>query len=122
MEKYIGLSLSLCVLDLLKGKITFDQVFAVFSGTLIENEEQIDYVLMSYGETYWRDFSISEVEAVFKQVYISGKLIQPIVLHLEPSNTVNGHWVLLTKEVQNTIETSWKTISELFSEKGIVLP
>lgn len=51
----IGLSLSLCVSDIARGKVKEEDVECIISSTKMRTQEDVDKVLKQYSKTYWEN-------------------------------------------------------------------
>lgn len=121
MDKYIGLSLSGCVKDILKGRIKEENVVCIISGTWIQSEDYLNKVIEKYTESYWIGHP-DEAPALARRLFFSGKLIQPKVFKLEPIHTPRGHWVRFDDEqLVAVLRTMQETLWFILHEKEIYL-
>ena len=74
--KYVGLSLSFCVRDLIEGKKSLDEVTFIYSGTRCENKEHWESVIKTYRISYWYD-NPDEGERLARYFIENGLIIQP---------------------------------------------
>ena len=51
--KLVGLSLSSCIYDILKGKVAIESVVKIITGTRIACGSDLDKVIDQYVDTYW---------------------------------------------------------------------
>ena len=51
--KLVGLSLSSCIYDILKGKVAIESVVKIITGTRIACNSDLDIVIDQYVDTYW---------------------------------------------------------------------
>jgi hypothetical protein len=99
MKQFIGLSLSMCIQDLIEGKLGNDaQILVIVSGTMFpETNGEIDfeevYELYANQRNYWnwKKYTKEQVKAAFDSV----KVFQPRLHGQVPPNISNGHWVAL---------------------------
>ena len=88
----IGLSLSLCIEDIINGKVEEDEVICIIAGTAIHTEEDFEYVLKNCMKNYWNNDYYAE--SLMKKFWKKGLIIQH---RLRPSNSfpliVDGHWI-----------------------------
>lgn len=72
----VGLSLSFCVQDLMRGDEYITDVAFIYSGTRARNQKEWDEVLDIYSETYWSDNPVQGRKMA--QWFIErGEVIQP---------------------------------------------
>ena len=50
----IGLSLSLCVLDIISDRVRIEDVELIRANTMARSEADWEYVISSYSRSYWR--------------------------------------------------------------------
>jgi hypothetical protein len=72
----IGLSLSLCIMDIIEDKINFGEVEKIIAGTRIPNEESLNNQLIIYRNHYWYK-NPDKAEAICRQLFSEGKIEQP---------------------------------------------
>lgn len=95
--QYIGLSLSMCIKDLIENKLGNDaQILVIVSGTMFpEINGNIDfeevYNLYAVNGNYWKKYTKEQVKSAFNSV----KIFQPRYHGQVPPNISNGHWVKL---------------------------
>jgi len=86
-----GLSLSLCVKDILAGLVDIDDVEQLVTGTRITSPSAMEGVIEHYMDGYWNN----DVRAIgiVHTLWHSGRIYQPRVEGLEPPNICLGHWI-----------------------------
>jgi hypothetical protein len=97
----IGLSLSLCIGDIVRGRIDEKSVTCIISGTCMETDEQWERVIERYSEVYWTDYDFrgdavshaEEARKVVDRMRKTGRIIQPRTMGQEPYNIASGHWI-----------------------------
>jgi len=72
----IGLSASLCVKDILEGKVNPDQVEKIISGISASDERSIDEIVLTYRRGYWKE-DPNRAEKIFRTLLAQGKIVQP---------------------------------------------
>jgi hypothetical protein len=88
----IGLSLSLCVRDLLEGKVRLEDVELVIAGTRAMTMSQFDDMLESYTKDYWRGDPCGKFIA--RYLFEKGKLFQPREFNPDAELSIAyGYWV-----------------------------
>ena len=90
-EYLIGMSLSLCIRDILESKVMFGDIKCIISGTKIKNNTDFAHVRDRYCKVYWKKNPIRATN-IFRGLYDSGKLIQPRLLGLKSFNISDGYW------------------------------
>ncbi len=92
MKNYIGLSLSFCILSILKGNMNTNSIIAIISNTMLEYPEDAFRV---YYHTYWKDYPTEDVMNVLNDVWTI--VFQPRLALNDPSyeghSIANGIWV-----------------------------
>lgn len=105
--KFIGLSLSNCVRDILVGHIDIKNVAFIIAGTFIKDRKSLNHVIDSYRMSYWQNFSTNDVLEVLETLFFSGRIIQPRAIDLNSANIAEGHWtkynVYLTEQFFDSI-------------------
>lgn len=96
--KFIGLSLSNCVADILAGKVNIEDVAFIIAGTMITDEKSLYHVVDVYGESYWRVFSYSSIMDTIKTLFFSGRFFQPRITHANCCYIGSGHWVVFNPD------------------------
>jgi hypothetical protein len=90
---YTGLSLSLCIRDIVDGLVPLNQVDKIIAATKAPTPEVWDKVIASYKKTYWSE-KPEECEQLARQFIAAGKVEQPRLQGEEARNIVAGHWLL----------------------------
>ena len=91
----IGLSVSLCIADILRGRVQEDDVYAIVAGTCVRDGDWSS-VLRSYGRDYWMLAAFdgyNKGAAVFRRLLDSGRIVQPRVNDQAPPTLTNGIWL-----------------------------
>jgi hypothetical protein len=91
--KYVGLSLSFCVRDIVLGYVPLNAVEKVIAGTAAENESGWQHVLAVYSETYWSQYS-EQAREVARNLINSQRIEQPRLTDpMWEQKLHRGHWV-----------------------------
>ncbi len=90
-DSKVGLSLSFCVGDILRGKIKEEEVKEIITGTNA-SPEQWDELMKNYKESYWRE-NPEEGEAIARRLLDAGKIRQPRQEGKAAHNIAAGHWI-----------------------------
>lgn len=94
----IGLSLSLCVRDLLSGDIDIRDVEKIISGTCAYTPERLNRLVKEYSATYWGKYPADEINIVLE--WIMPILEQPRIDDGGHFPMIyNGHWVNSEDEI-----------------------
>ena len=110
----IGHSLSMCVNDILDGKVKYHNVLRIDSGTCISSIKDLMSVMISYDEHAWRDHTYGAALSVVEQLLFDGKLRQVRLSGQKAPTLVRGGlWTGATKEdikqeVQSTLSLIFK--------------
>jgi len=89
----VGLSLSLCVKDIMTGKVSEWDVSKIITGTAAETEADWTKLLASYRLTYWNRFDADAAIELVQRFRALGKIEQPRLVNPHYVNTSGGHWV-----------------------------
>lgn len=103
----IGLSLSFCVTDVLKGKVTLKDIEYIVAGTCAGNSDAYQDVLAGYAEKHWIA-NPEEGVRVALELYRSGKVHQPRLANANrfPVTANKVYWV------QTADQIVWSDASE----------
>ena len=88
----VGMSLSLCIKDILEGNIKEQDVVMIFAGTRITDKESLDHVCASYSQSYWSRAPESGVAIAYRLFY-SNKILQERTLGFDKINMRNHRWI-----------------------------
>lgn len=87
-----GLSLSLCVKDIIEGKVDLDRVTMISTGTLFTAREQFRTTAQqNYCRTYWKKDPKRALEIAL-HLWDQGLLDQPRCRGKDPEPIHDGHW------------------------------
>jgi len=88
----IGLSLSLCIKDIIEGRAEVEAVERIITGTMAVSERDWESVLRIYCEAYWkRDPALAR--ALVARLLAEGKITQPRLCEgLTPNLAASGGW------------------------------
>lgn len=97
----IGLSLSFCVSDILRGRKREEDVTLIIAGTAIRpnDPEHLTYVLTSYATSYWCA-DPEQGREIARRLWDAGKIFQPRVHGGEAPNIGAGHWIAITQQMR----------------------
>lgn len=88
----IGLSLSLCVKDILAGKVEEAEVSRLVVGTAFPDADGFESVLECYAQTYWRK-DPERGMAIARRWRAEGRIEQPRMTGGRAPDVSRGHWV-----------------------------
>jgi hypothetical protein len=90
----IGLSLSLCILDVIEGKVNPNSIERIVTGTAYPSRSEfIRGINSTYCRTYWKK-NPSRAFCLAVDLYDTSKLDQPRLRGEEPPYVGQGHWVV----------------------------
>ena len=72
----IGLSLSLCIRDMLLNETPISDVEYIICGTAMKDEESFSRVVQHYSHTYWKSSPSAGIR-IAKTLWKEGRLLQP---------------------------------------------
>jgi hypothetical protein len=89
----IGLSLSLCVANIITGHVKESDVQLIIAGTKADNGVAMHEVLHQYADNYWYT-APEEGLAVARRFLKAGRIFQPRIYNYEYNcNIADGHWL-----------------------------
>lgn len=75
-EPLVGLSLSFCIMDIVEGRVSLDQVERIIAGTCARTAEDWDHVVGVYRLAYWGK-DPDRAERIARTMIKLGKVDQP---------------------------------------------
>ena len=91
MKQFIGLSLSMCIQDLVEGRLGNDViVHAIVAGTAFNPDNLFEEAYAHYSKGYWNNHSKEAYKAAFDVIPV---IIQPRLDGLKPPKVSNGYWL-----------------------------
>lgn len=78
MSKLIGLSLSLCITDIINGKVNKEDVSCIIAATCAKNDADMKKLMDGYSTMYWGKDSERAVEIAL-ELFAENKVYQPRV-------------------------------------------
>lgn len=95
----IGLSLSVCVMHIIDGRVALEDVEKIISATCFANEDEMEEVISHYQETYWRE-DPERATSIVRMLWANGKIEQPR-LEGKPTHYIyDGCWVNSESEIK----------------------
>ncbi len=88
----IGLSLSLCIKDIMSGKVAEADVEKIISGTCCRTENDWEVLCTAYKELYWSAWDAATVVELLKRFRAQGKIVQPRLTNPEYFNSITDGW------------------------------
>jgi len=92
-RKLIGLSLSFCVADIVRGIVQLQEVDKIITATAAESPAEWFQLLAQYRDMYW-DFNPDECEGVVHTLMKAGKIEQPRLEGKQAHSIADGHWLV----------------------------
>lgn len=89
----IGLSLSLCIGDVVEGRVSVEQIDRIIAGTKAETPEQWEEVITEYRTRYW-EADPDRAERIVRTLLRLGKIEQPRVTGVPLPNRPSYPWML----------------------------
>jgi hypothetical protein len=88
---YIGNSLSMCVKDILQGKMEVGSVACIIAASRFPD---MDTAIKHYSKSYWKDFNYGEILAVMRKIW--PRTIQPRMWdeYIEPNTFGQERWII----------------------------
>ncbi len=96
-EQLVGLSLSFCVGDILRGRVAEDQVVKIITSTACENLNHWARTLQKYAEHYWDSDPERGCDIAWRFID-EGKVEQPRLQGKPYPHILEGHWQTLEGE------------------------
>jgi len=87
-KNFIGFSLSMCVTDIINGKIPKDRVVALITGTKIRDDKDMEEVFTIYKKLYWKKYPIQSAKLA-EYFFKNGMVIQP---RITEHGLIEGVW------------------------------
>lgn len=88
----IGLSLSLCVAEMVRNNISDKDIIKIVANTNAPDKKTFEEVLKEYTKVYWVEFP-RKAKALARRLYKGGKIEQPRTEGKPTHTIVNGKWV-----------------------------
>ena len=97
----IGKSLSMCVKEIMEGKVDADDVTLVVAGTFAKGKTSWEMLLEKYSETYWKA-NPEYGKQIANELLYTGRIIQPKAMNKFPAIDClegnvywldNDHWL-----------------------------
>jgi hypothetical protein len=88
----IGLSLSLCISEMVRESIGEDDVQKIIAATNAPTLKDFQEILDRYAETYWEEYP-EEAKALAASMMVHGKIEQPRTEGKPYPYIYNGKWV-----------------------------
>ena len=103
-EKIIGLSISLCILAIIEGKINACDVVKIIGSTRARNKPEWRDVLKIYKQSYWHKNPIGAAK-ILRRFIAEGRVEQPRLQNNKRMPTIHdGIWVTSEDDIRWTDE------------------
>lgn len=87
----VGLSLSTCIQDVIRGRVAVRDIGKISTGTAAATRREFEGVLRTYRKTFWRQ-SPRRATYIARRLWAKGLIDQPR-LRNEPSiSLIDGNW------------------------------
>ena len=90
--RLIGLSLSLCISDIINGRVSEADVVSIESGTKAENDYQWAQLVDQYCKHYWHN-DPDRARRLVSRFRAEDRIYQPRLTGGEARNISLGHWI-----------------------------
>jgi len=94
----IGLSISFCVAQIVRGKMPRERVAKIIAGTKADSQEAWDSVIERYRDIYWRGIE-DDAEKLLREMLAEGKIEQPRLVSGQAPCLAFGYWVESENEI-----------------------
>jgi hypothetical protein len=117
--KYIGLSLSFCMLDLDRSIVMMDDVDCIIVGVACRSDKDWKNLLDQYERTYWKNNETARAYATYLRDH--HKIYQPRLNGQDGPNIAHGHWIEVgdaprgERPKERYTSTSYFTVATSFS-------
>lgn len=89
--KVEGLSLSLCIAQIIEGHVKEENVTGIVANTRAYTRAQFEEIADGYAKSYWHN-NPSGGKALALKFYDAGKISQPRLDHAPAHSVANGIW------------------------------
>lgn len=89
----IGLSLSLCVRDILDGAVNLDDVAVIITSTAVRKTLDWDWVINQYQQTYWLRHHPEKARELVCLLLERDKILQPRLTHNKRPLYTGTNWI-----------------------------
>lgn len=105
--KKIGLSLSFCVKEIIRGEVRLEDVEKIVAGTTVDDPNDWPKVIDVYKRVQWAD-NPELGQRIFSELLAAGKIEQPLLTtRCQPIINL-GIWVGSESEIQWTEPPAWE--------------
>lgn len=104
----VGLSLSLCVLDIVEGRVAINDVETIVAGVRASNDHEWRALLAGYCQSYWHDCQDMAIYYA-NTLRDSGRLEQPRLTNDNryPIIARTGKWVKSVNDIEWSDQLVW---------------
>lgn len=99
----IGLSVSMCIRDIIQGRVRLEDVVEIRGATSVRSPDRWDRVIKSYQQSYWTS-DPERAATICRQLLTEGKIKQPRVDGGKVHSDAEGHWLPVGQESQSAEE------------------
>ncbi len=104
-EQKIGLSLSMCIGDVIAGQIDEADIHGIVAATAVETPEDINKLMANYRQLYWGD-NPDMGEELARQMLADGRVYQPRLEGKPAPKPVPLRWLNVVEDWQESYPTS----------------
>lgn len=87
----VGLSLSFCIQDVLRGRVRVRDIAKISTGTDARTRREFEGVLRAYRKSYWRQ-APRRATYIARRLWQQGRIEQPLTQGRNPISRVDGNW------------------------------
>ena len=92
-KRYIGNSFSLCIRDIITGKMPLKCVKGIYSGTRISNFHELWCVIEEYKRTVWEEFTHDAIMRAVSGIFFGNKVFYQVRLNHGKTKVFRKKWV-----------------------------
>ena len=87
-KKYIGLSMSFCIRDILDGKVKIEDVVCIVANTAFSS---IELLIENYSVDYWHAYAKDDIQALLEKLWPT--IYQPRMVYPDSMFSIaHGYW------------------------------
>ena len=92
-KRYIGNSFSLCIRDIMTGKMPLKCVKGIYSGTRISNFHELWCVIEEYKRNVWEEFTHDAIMKAVNGIFFGNKVFYQVRLNHGKTKVFRKKWV-----------------------------
>ena len=106
-DSRVGLSLSFCVRDIMRGNVQEEEVKQVIAATDAKSPAEWKKLIDDYKKIYWGGDPDKGAE-IANRLFQAGKIRQPRTEGKKPHNISSGHWIDASQVENWENQQDWK--------------